>query len=430
MPLRGVRVVELGGGVACAFAGRWLAALGAQVIQIPRARSARGALHDLLATADVVIDGTAWSTENAESSGSGRARRSPHRPRDTVRRRRPLRGDALHAVHARRAVRAHVAGRRRGSAAARAVGRSGGAAHGAARVRGGARRALGGTRHFARGGRARGERGARRPPHGTLFAGADRPAAPARARAVAAVRDRRRLGGPLVHGARPGARGGSDGRAGDRRRAAVHGPQRARRGDPRAAARGVVSRADLRRGRGDRPRAERAAGRGAHGQRGGVVAAARAPGVLHARGGWGAAARPALAQRRARLADGARAASRSERERATSRDAPARAAHAEILAAASARRSARARSRPGLGGALRRHAARRPGRRRDQDRIAEPLGSEPLRGGARTRPREGLVEHRRLLTRSTTATSARSRSRSRTRAGARCSRGWCAAPTS
>ncbi len=67
MILSGVRVVELGGGGACAFAGKWLAALGAQVIQIPRARGSRGALHDLLATADVVIDGRAWSTEDAES---------------------------------------------------------------------------------------------------------------------------------------------------------------------------------------------------------------------------------------------------------------------------------------------------------------------------------------------------------------------------
>ncbi|HKA14972.1 MAG TPA: CoA transferase, partial [Myxococcota bacterium] len=32
--LAGVRVVELGGGVACAFAGRWLAALGAEVTRV------------------------------------------------------------------------------------------------------------------------------------------------------------------------------------------------------------------------------------------------------------------------------------------------------------------------------------------------------------------------------------------------------------
>ena len=33
-PLGGTRVVELGGGVACAFAGKWLAALGAEVIRV------------------------------------------------------------------------------------------------------------------------------------------------------------------------------------------------------------------------------------------------------------------------------------------------------------------------------------------------------------------------------------------------------------
>jgi crotonobetainyl-CoA:carnitine CoA-transferase CaiB-like acyl-CoA transferase len=61
MPLRGVRVVALGGGVACAFASRWLAALGAQVS--PHARRAHGELQQLLASADVVLDGTAWSSE-------------------------------------------------------------------------------------------------------------------------------------------------------------------------------------------------------------------------------------------------------------------------------------------------------------------------------------------------------------------------------
>jgi hypothetical protein len=49
MPLRGVRVVALGGGAACAFAGRWLAALGADVHT--RARSEREPLRDLLAAA-------------------------------------------------------------------------------------------------------------------------------------------------------------------------------------------------------------------------------------------------------------------------------------------------------------------------------------------------------------------------------------------
>jgi len=59
MPLRGVRVVALGGGAACAFAERWLAALGAEVIS----QRAPNAVQDLLATADVVIDATAWSAQ-------------------------------------------------------------------------------------------------------------------------------------------------------------------------------------------------------------------------------------------------------------------------------------------------------------------------------------------------------------------------------
>jgi crotonobetainyl-CoA:carnitine CoA-transferase CaiB-like acyl-CoA transferase len=59
MPLRGIRVVELGGGVACAFAGKWLAALGAEVVN-RSAHSARRDLQVLLATADVVLDGTSW----------------------------------------------------------------------------------------------------------------------------------------------------------------------------------------------------------------------------------------------------------------------------------------------------------------------------------------------------------------------------------
>ncbi len=33
-PLAGVRVVELGGGGACAFAGKWLAGLGAEVVRV------------------------------------------------------------------------------------------------------------------------------------------------------------------------------------------------------------------------------------------------------------------------------------------------------------------------------------------------------------------------------------------------------------
>jgi len=98
-PLRGARVVELGGGVACAFAGKWLAALGAEVIRVEpeggdpawrermppspgaSASSTRHAylntakrsvvvdltsaeermrLASLLAGADVVLDGTGW----------------------------------------------------------------------------------------------------------------------------------------------------------------------------------------------------------------------------------------------------------------------------------------------------------------------------------------------------------------------------------
>jgi crotonobetainyl-CoA:carnitine CoA-transferase CaiB-like acyl-CoA transferase len=52
-PLRGVRVVALGGGVACAFAERWLAALGAEVVRAaPDAPEQRA----LLAGADVVLD--------------------------------------------------------------------------------------------------------------------------------------------------------------------------------------------------------------------------------------------------------------------------------------------------------------------------------------------------------------------------------------
>jgi len=55
MPLRGVRVVALGGGGACAFATQWLAALGAQVIHVePDAPD----LAELLARADVVLDAT------------------------------------------------------------------------------------------------------------------------------------------------------------------------------------------------------------------------------------------------------------------------------------------------------------------------------------------------------------------------------------
>ncbi len=99
MPLHGVRVVELGGGAACAFAGKWLAALGAEVIRVepkggdpawrdrvPHGAGASGAgarhayldaakrsvvvdlasaddqrgLASLLARADVVLDGTGW----------------------------------------------------------------------------------------------------------------------------------------------------------------------------------------------------------------------------------------------------------------------------------------------------------------------------------------------------------------------------------
>ncbi|TMA33196.1 MAG: hypothetical protein E6J87_10815, partial [Deltaproteobacteria bacterium] len=60
--LGGVRVVALGGGVACAFTGRWLAALGAEVM-FSSARSDRGELRDVLATADLVLDGTGWSAE-------------------------------------------------------------------------------------------------------------------------------------------------------------------------------------------------------------------------------------------------------------------------------------------------------------------------------------------------------------------------------
>ncbi len=100
-PLRGTRVVELGGGVACAFAGKWLAALGAEVIRvepkggdpawrerIPPGAKASGARHvyldtakrsvvvdlastdecmrlaTLLAGADVVLDGTGWRAES------------------------------------------------------------------------------------------------------------------------------------------------------------------------------------------------------------------------------------------------------------------------------------------------------------------------------------------------------------------------------
>jgi crotonobetainyl-CoA:carnitine CoA-transferase CaiB-like acyl-CoA transferase len=58
MPLRGVRVVALGGGRACAFAERWLAALGAEIVRAdPNARD----LEALLAGADVVLDATSAS---------------------------------------------------------------------------------------------------------------------------------------------------------------------------------------------------------------------------------------------------------------------------------------------------------------------------------------------------------------------------------
>ncbi len=98
-PLRGVRVIELGGGVACAFAGKWLAGLGAEVIRVepkggdpaqrertPRRPGAAASgtrhayldtakrsvvvdlssaeerlrLESLLAGADLVLDGTGW----------------------------------------------------------------------------------------------------------------------------------------------------------------------------------------------------------------------------------------------------------------------------------------------------------------------------------------------------------------------------------
>ena len=65
MPLRGLRVVALGGGAACAFAERWLGALGAEVMS-PRAQGDRESLRDLLATADLVIDATAFDPERGE----------------------------------------------------------------------------------------------------------------------------------------------------------------------------------------------------------------------------------------------------------------------------------------------------------------------------------------------------------------------------
>ena len=102
LPLRGEHVVELGGGVACAYAGKWLAALGAEVVRVEpdagnpawRHRTLAGVastsgvrhrylntgkcsvvadftsaderarLASLLAGADVVLDGTGDSAES------------------------------------------------------------------------------------------------------------------------------------------------------------------------------------------------------------------------------------------------------------------------------------------------------------------------------------------------------------------------------
>jgi len=105
-PLLDIRVVELGGGVACAFAGRWLAALGAEVIRVepmggdpawrdrvprrvdtnkglarhiylnaakrsvfvdPGSAEQGARLAALLSLADVVLDGTGWHATGQQS---------------------------------------------------------------------------------------------------------------------------------------------------------------------------------------------------------------------------------------------------------------------------------------------------------------------------------------------------------------------------
>jgi crotonobetainyl-CoA:carnitine CoA-transferase CaiB-like acyl-CoA transferase len=68
-PLRGVRVVALGGGAASAFAQRWLAALGAEVIAFDRS----GADAALFARADLVLD----ATEEGTDTSSGKRGPSP-----------------------------------------------------------------------------------------------------------------------------------------------------------------------------------------------------------------------------------------------------------------------------------------------------------------------------------------------------------------
>ena len=120
-PLHGTRVLELGGGVACAFAGKWLAALGAEVVRVeprggdpawrerlppdhgasalshrhlylnaakrsvvvdPASGEARTQLAALLAGADLVLDGTgwragSWSIDPATLAGLPRVRVTP-----------------------------------------------------------------------------------------------------------------------------------------------------------------------------------------------------------------------------------------------------------------------------------------------------------------------------------------------------------------
>jgi crotonobetainyl-CoA:carnitine CoA-transferase CaiB-like acyl-CoA transferase len=192
-PLRGVRVVALGCGAASAFAQRWLAALGAEVIALDRSGADAVAL---LARADLVLDATEEGTDPffgkrgvspipvvrlTPFGVDGPYVGMPHTPFTLA----ALAGLLWHVGDADRPPLAQwgdqielLAGLHAFAAALAVLWAGGGSLEVA---------------------RARGRRGAGRTSHGPSFAGSDRPAAPARGRAVAPVPDRQRLGGHLVH---------------------------------------------------------------------------------------------------------------------------------------------------------------------------------------------------------------------------------------